>query len=152
MSLILKSPLPEIEIKYKKGQVLKQKITTSRDSFRVLKQLFDADTLEYCESFLIIYLNQANNTIGWERHSFGGLTSVIVDPRKIFATALKCGAVQLILSHNHPSGNLVPSPQDIAITQKMIEGGKLLDIRILDHLIISDSEISYYSFADEGKL
>ena len=82
--------------------------------------------------------------------SKGGITGTIVDIRLLLKKALELGAVALILAHNHPSGNLFPSPQDIALTKKLVEAGKILSIKILDHLIIGDK--GYYSFADEGHI
>ena len=78
----------------------------------------------------------------------GGISSIIVDVRIIFATALKCVASSIIVAHNHPSMNLTPSEADKEITKKLKEGGKLLDIKVLDHLIVTTE--GYYSFADDG--
>ncbi|MEJ7557075.1 MAG: JAB domain-containing protein [Pedobacter sp.] len=80
--------------------------------------------------------------------SQGGTAGTVVDPKLLFTTALKLKATSLILAHNHPSGELNPSEADIRITDKLVEGGKLLDIPILDHLFISAN--GYYSMSDEG--
>jgi DNA repair protein RadC len=82
--------------------------------------------------------------------STGGMTGTVADPKLIFAAALKGAACGIILAHNHPSNNLKPSISDEQLTTKIKEGGKLLDIKLLDHLIISSE--GYYSFADEGLL
>lgn len=102
------------------------------------------------EVFIVIYLNRANQILHHEFHTTGGITHTVVDPKLIFHKAIGLKATGLILSHNHPSGNLKPSREDELLTQKIIEGGKLLDISVLDHIIITDE--GHYSFADEGKL
>ncbi len=102
------------------------------------------------EQFWIMLLNQANKVIRLVNISDGGLTGTVVDPKRVFKIALEYNACSLILCHNHPSGNLVPSESDIKLTSKMLDAGKALEIRVLDHLIIGDND--YYSFADEGQL
>jgi DNA repair protein RadC len=82
--------------------------------------------------------------------SNGGITGTVADPRLIFIAALKANAVALVLCHNHPSGSLNPSTADRELTRKMAQAGSLLEIKVLDHLILSSE--SYYSFADEGLL
>jgi len=102
------------------------------------------------EIFGIVLLNQANKVMHWEIISQGGITGTVADPRLILRKTLEKGAVSLILFHNHPSGNLKPSKADEQLTQKIKEAASFMDIRVLDHLIISHT--GYYSFADEGKL
>ncbi len=80
----------------------------------------------------------------------GGITATLVDVRLIYKKALEQGATSIILCHNHPSGNLKPSQSDIILTKKVIHGGGILDIKVLDHIIVT--ECDYYSFADDGKL
>jgi DNA repair protein RadC len=82
--------------------------------------------------------------------SQGGLSGTVADPKVIFAAALKSCASGIVLAHNHPSGKLDPSREDIALTNKIKAGAELLDLKVLDHLIISKD--SYYSFADEGMM
>jgi DNA repair protein RadC len=82
----------------------------------------------------------------------GGITGVVADPRMILAVALDIAAVSIVVAHNHPSGNLRPSRADEELTQKLKEGGKLLDVKLLDHLIVAPCGIQYYSFADEGRI
>jgi DNA repair protein RadC len=105
--------------------------------------------LQY-EEFWILLLNRANHVITRFQVSKGGITGTVVDPRIIFKKAVECGASGIILCHNHPSGNRQPSDADLALTKKLREGGSLLEIQVLDHIIIGGD--SYYSFADEGKL
>lgn len=120
-------------------------ITSSKDAFEVLLPVF-ADLNH--EEFWILILNQANRVIGKQLISKGGLAGTVADPKIIFKTAIEHNAAFIILAHNHPSGNLKPSGQDINITKKLVEGGKMLDLQVLDHLILADR--AYYSFGDEG--
>ena len=142
-----KENLPEITLKYKSGEQKKVKISKSKDSFDIMRLFFDQDTLELTESVIALFLNRSNNTIGWLKVSQGGLNGTIVDIRLILATALKCAASGMILAHNHPSGNKQPSDNDIKITTKLKDAGNIMDIRLLDHLIITETE--YFSMADE---
>ncbi len=102
------------------------------------------------EVFAAVYLNQNNNFVHYEVISAGGITGTVADPRIILKKALEKNAVGIILAHNHPSGNLLPSRADELLTNKIKEGAKLLDIKVMDHIIVSDT--GYYSFADEGLL
>ena len=122
-------------------------ITNSKDAYSIL--IKDLADLNY-ESFYIMLLNQANKVIKTERISDGGITSTLVDPKKIFKKAIDKYASGIILAHNHPSGQLKPSENDIALTKKLQNGAKLLDISIIDHIIVGDGK--YFSFADEGSL
>jgi DNA repair protein RadC len=124
----------------------KGKITSSRDLFELMAPLGDLTH----EEFHVVYLNIANKIIAQERLSSGGLVNTAVDARMIFKKALDHKATYIAVAHNHPSGNLKPSPADLKLTRALSDAGKLLDIGLLDHVIISDS--SYYSFADDGKL
>ena len=112
--------------------------------------MYDADTLEYCESSIVIYLNRANNSIGWQKISQGGITGTVVDVRMILATALKCGATGIIISHNHPSGNLFPSGVDDKLTKQIKSACEIMEFSLVDHLIITSE--GYYSYADQGKI
>jgi DNA repair protein RadC len=98
-----------------------------------------------------MYLNNANEIIGIHKLSKGGITATIIDIRILLATALKCLATGIIVSHNHPSGNLVPSKLDKDLTEKLKAACKLLDINLLDHVIIVPDN-AYFSFVDEGLL
>jgi len=126
---------------------VKKQIISSRDAFEVMKSQY-ADLNH--EEFWILLLNQANRLQSKQLISKGGRAGTVVDAKLVFETALRHKATSIILSHNHPSGNLRPSDQDRALTKKILEGGKLLDIRVLDHLIISND--TYYSFSDEGDM
>lgn len=102
------------------------------------------------EVFAVVFLNRSNKIKHFDILSKGGLTQTIVDPRIVFLKAIEVQATSIVLCHNHPSGNLKPSKADEEITAKLKSAGKLLDINVIDHLIVSDE--GYYSFADEGMI
>lgn len=122
-------------------------ITSSKDAFQLMAPIY-ADLNH--EEFWIILLNTANRVIGKHKLSKGGRAGTVVDVKILFEEVLSYKATSVILTHNHPSGNLRPSDQDRVLTKRISEAGKLLDIKILDHLIFSDT--TYYSFSDEGEL
>ncbi|MCB0737898.1 MAG: DNA repair protein RadC [Bacteroidetes bacterium] len=123
-----------------------KKIASSKDAFEhIYPYLADLDH----ERFFVILLNRANVPIKVEEISRGGISGTLVDPKLVFSKSLEVAtACSLILCHNHPSGNLNPSKQDNSITKKLVEGGKLLDFQVLDHIIVAGQQ--YYSYADEG--
>lgn len=102
------------------------------------------------EQFWIMLLNSANNVIKMEQIGVGGLNGTSADPRKIFKIAIENQATAIMLCHNHPSGNVLPSKTDKELTKNVINCGKILDIKVLDHLIIGENR--YYSFADHGEM
>ena len=102
------------------------------------------------EVFVVVFLNRANRINHYEIISEGGITGTVADPRIILKKALEEDAVSIILCHNHPSGNLLPSRADEELTYKIKEAAKYFDIKVLDHIIVSEE--GYYSFADEGIL
>ena len=122
------------------------KIKCSEDSVNVFRPLFD-ETMDTREQFRVMYLTRANRVITTELISQGSAVGTVVDIQGIFRTAILTGAQALILAHNHPSGETKPSEADKAITKKLVEAGKLLDIAVIDHVILGDH---YNSFADEG--
>lgn len=124
-----------------------KKITSSYSIFEIMQPLLGE--LPH-EEFWIIYLNNSNKVIGKWQLSKGGITGTVVDVRLVFKSALEIGATSIILCHNHPSGVLTASEADKQITKKVKGVGESLDIRVLDHLIIT--ECGYLSFADEGIL
>jgi DNA repair protein RadC len=149
LGLIPAEGIPEIKIRYNRSnKVFLGKVTHSKDSYDFLKTAFDKETIQVQESFIVLYLNRANEILGYYKHSIGGIAGTVADPRLIFATGVASASSGIILSHNHPSGNLTPSQGDIELTRKLKEGGKLLDIQLLDHVIVTNT--GYYSFADEG--
>jgi DNA repair protein RadC len=130
------------EDKLNRGQ-----ITTSKDAADIFQPLLGDKAHE---EFWILFLNRANHIIGKNQVSSGGMTGTVVDPKMIFKAALDAKAVSIILCHNHPSGNVKPSQQDTDLTKKILAAGKLLEISVLDHVIVSQG--AYYSFADEGMM
>jgi DNA repair protein RadC len=121
------------------------KITSSNSVFEVLQPIL-GELMH--EEFWILYLNNANKIIETFQISKGGITGTLVDVRITLRKALELGAVSLILAHNHPSGNLNPSEADKQLTLKLKTAAESMDIKILDHLIVTEK--SYFSFADEG--
>lgn len=142
----------EISVSYKPKFKASErpKVTASQQVYDIFSSNRDKDILELKEQFKIMLLNRANRVIGIYEVSNGGMSGTIADPKLIFSTALKACASSIILSHNHPSGNLKPSDADRRLTQKIKAGGELLDLTVLDHVIITAE--GYFSFADEGLL
>ncbi|MCQ2317019.1 MAG: DNA repair protein RadC [Bacteroidales bacterium] len=102
------------------------------------------------EQFWVLLLSSSNEVMKMERIGVGGLNSTVADPKIIFGAAIENHAAALMLCHNHPSGNVRPSTDDRKLTEKIVNGGKLLDIKVLDHIIIGDD--TYYSFADKEEI
>ena len=123
----------------------RKKITSSHSVFEYLQPILGE--LPH-EEFWILYLNNSNKIIKSAQLSKGGITGTVVDVRLTFKEALQLGAVGIILAHNHPSGTLKPSQADIQLTKKLKTAGESLDIKVLDHLIITEK--AYFSFADEN--
>lgn len=121
-----------------------KKITSPEDVANIFIPLF-RDELK--ENFVVVCLNSANKIIKYETISVGNLNSSVVHPREIFKSALEQSAASIILLHNHPSGNPEPSNEDITITKKLVEAGKLMDIPVFDHLIIAGN--NYTSFVEK---
>ncbi|HEY4967188.1 MAG TPA: JAB domain-containing protein [Puia sp.] len=140
----------EVELIYRSKVKASERprIRQSKDAFALLIQHWDLNKIELLEEFKVIFLNQANKVLGIFNVSSGGITGTVADPRLIFSAALKASACNIMLAHSHPSGNLQPSRADEELTSKLKSAGQFLDIRVLDHLIVSRDH--YYSFADEG--
>lgn len=140
----------EVEIIYRNPTAYQDRIQirSSATAYEILLATWDTNRLEMVEQFKILLLDQQANCLGVSVIATGGISSCLADPKVIFATALKARASSLILAHNHPSGNIQPSEADKALTRKLKEGGQLLDITILDHLIVTPHD--YRSFADDG--
>ncbi len=125
----------------------KKKVTSSTSVFELMQPVIG--DLPH-EEFWIIYLNNSNKVMDRFQLSKGGITGTLVDVRLALKRALELGATSIILAHNHPSGNLNPSNSDKQLTQKLKTAGESLDIKVLDHVIVTEK--SYFSFADEGLL
>ena len=142
---------PKVRIVYSKNIKPGEKLTigTSFDAYKVFKEIW-SNQIETREEMIILLLDRSNTVLGYDKLSMGGITGTVADLRLIFSVALNTLATSIIMSHNHPSGNISPSQSDIDLTKKVKEAGKIMDIQLLDHLIITNN--SYYSFADEGLL
>lgn len=127
--------------------LIRKKITSSSDAFALLQPLIGELTHE---EFWIVYLNNSNKVLQTSQLSKGGITGTIVDVRLVYKTAIQLGAVGIILAHNHPSGTLKPSQSDLDLTSKLKTAGNSLDIKVLDHIIVTQK--AYFSFADSGTL
>jgi len=121
----------------------------SNDSAEFARQFYESDISIY-ESMFLIMLNRANAVIAWAKISQGGVSGTIADPKIIAKFAVDCLCSNVILVHNHPSGNISPSANDIELTKKVKSGLALFDMSLLDHIILT--ETTYYSFADDGKI
>jgi len=130
------------------AEVLERKrIQSSRDAYELLQSYISDSPYE---QFIIILLDRTNRVIRVVPVSDGGVAGTVVDPKRVFKLAIEANASGVILSHNHPSGNITPSSQDISLTSKLKHAGAYLDIAVLDHVIVGEEH--YYSFADEGTL
>jgi DNA repair protein RadC len=124
------------------------KTTSSTEAEAFLRKIYPHYSVK--EFFYVIHLNNSQQIIGYQKVSEGGITQTSVDLRLIFKMAISLLATNIILSHNHPSGSMKPSDSDIQLTRKIADAGKLLDIHVLDHIILTEN--GSYSFASEGIL
>lgn len=141
----------EVEVSYKQNYKINERprVTSSSEAYELFYQTWNKGKISFIEEFKVMLLNTNNRVLGIVDISLGGLNMTVVDPKVVFAIALKANASSIILCHNHPSGNLKASSADIRITRQLKEGGKLLEIEVHDHLIIT-SDNGYYSLNDEG--
>lgn len=138
----------EVQLIYRRRPEPQYPITISSSDMAsdVLRTAWDQNRIDLLEEFKILLLDNKNSCLGISHISTGGMNLCPVDPKIVFTTALKAAAKQIILAHNHPSGNLNPSQEDIGLTRRLIEAGKLLDISVVDHIILTSE--GYHSFAD----
>ena len=148
----IKLDVPEVKVRFNRSGRRKflGKIGSADDVANFLRSIYIRGEIELQEQFLVLFLNQANEIVGYYRHSKGAINATVADVRVILSTALKCAAVSIIVCHNHPSGNTQPSEADKSLTRKLKESAKLMDINLLDHLIVTKN--NFYSFANEGLL
>ncbi len=149
--------LAELRVSYKRrrkveaGQLTMPWVIASATTAEAyLRSVWDRDTLELVEEFLVVCLNGAHEVLGWVKVSRGGFGHAPVDPRVIFAVALQAAASAILLAHNHPGGTTEPSPEDILLTRRLAEAGKLLGVSVLDHIILTWDKAQ--SLADQGVL
>lgn len=144
-----KDHVAELEVSYRPAISKKPVILSSLDAFTELIEFFPQETLALQEQFVVMYLNRGNRVIGVYPQSKGGITGTVADIRIILSVALKVLATGIMLAHNHPSNTLKPSQQDLDLTKKIAAACSYLDIRLIDHLIITPDR-NYYSLSDEG--
>ncbi len=142
--------IQEIKVSYTSGNRDKVKITNSKGSYELLLSCWSQKTIELQEEFKVLLLNRNHQVLGIYPLSKGGVSGTVVDAKLVFSVALKCNASSIIIAHNHPSGNLKPSEADIRLTQKLKKAGSYLDVKVLDHIILSRER--YYSFVDESQM
>lgn len=142
--------ISEVKLVYRNSIPAQERpvVTRAPDVYSLFIKNWDPDLLELVEEAKIMLLNRANRCLGICNLSRGGTSHCVVDPKQVFMTALKANASQIIVAHNHPSGNLKPSNADIQLTRKLFNGGRILDIEVLDHLIVARD--GYFSMANEG--
>ncbi|OCK51295.1 DNA repair protein [Chryseobacterium sp. CBo1] len=140
----------EIKLSYSRKGNCERLITSSVDAVDIFREHFDADEMDYRESFFALYLNQANKVLGIKKISECGISSTLVDVRIVMQAGLLCNASGIIVAHNHPSGNLKPSSCDIKMTAQIKEAAKIMSMSLLDHIILT-SDV-HYSFADDGMI
>lgn len=138
----------ELHFKNKISPRDRPQIKGSRTAYDVLLSIWDINKIELVEQFAIMLLDSQCRCLGVSKLSTGGSSACIVEPKLIFATALKAQASGIILAHNHPSGCVKPSKADIELTETLTQGAKLLGMYITDHLIIS--RYDYHSFMENG--
>jgi DNA repair protein RadC len=149
MKKTYKSTISEYSLKYTKSEIQKTKVTTSESAFSIIKQFY-FDDINIYESFFILLLNSQNNTTGFAKISQGGTAGTVVDIKIIAKYAVDSLSPKVIICHNHPSGNKQPSDADLNITRRIKDALLLLDIKLIDHIIITEND--FYSFADNGNL
>lgn len=149
--MIKLTTVAEIELSYHPVKCFDTPIRSPLEATEAFKKFFPKSTIALKEMAVAMYLNRNNEILGFYKVSSGGISGTVVDIRLILGTALKTASCSLMLCHNHPSGNMKASIQDIELTQKLREGAKMLDIKLLDHIILAPDG-RYLSFADEGLL
>jgi DNA repair protein RadC len=147
---VIESTVHELEIVYKPGVIpTDKKVTNSEEAHRVLMQVFNHNTIACQEQVIVLHLDHANQVKGFQRLSYGGISTTTIDIRLVLSVALKSFASGLIISHNHPTGNTKPSDQDVQITKKLKDACEILDLKLLDHVIVTPGH-GYFSFRDES--
>ncbi len=123
------------------SEIPKKKITAPCDAFDLFSPLFKE---EPTERFIVILLSTYNRVVGYDIVSIGSLNASVVDPRGVFRSAIVANCANIILAHNHPSGNLEPSNEDISLTKTLVEAGKIIGITIFDHLIFAEDRFTSF--------
>ena len=142
----------EVELSYRNRVPYneRKKVLSSEDAYKLLLNNHDDDTIDYTETFKVLYLNHSSQVVGCKTLSTGGITATCVDVRNIMQGALLTNATAMVLGHNHPSGNTRPSREDDKITNQVVKAGELLNIKVFDHIIYTREQ--FYSYNDEGRI
>jgi DNA repair protein RadC len=149
--------LAELRVSYKRrktpdGKQLRMPwmLTSSQSAEKYLHSVWDPHKLELVEDLYLVCLNGAQEALGWVRVSSGGFDRAVVDPRMIFGIALQAASSAIVVAHNHPSGEVLPSDEDLDVTRKLAAAGQMLNVPLLDHIILTKN--AAFSFADAGLL
>lgn len=145
----------EIQLKYLPTDINRRdlgKINHPQDAYEFIYSLYNPDTIGLFETFVVVFLNKGARIIGYNIHSNGSIDGTLVDVRLLVATALQCGCTSLIVSHNHPSGNLAASNKDKLLTKQLVKALELFNINLIDHLIVVPTHKKYFSFVDHRLL
>ncbi len=146
---VLPSGVCELSIGYRRAALKRVKITSALEAVTFAREHFyTQEVIEYVEKFFVLFVDRSNQIYAWKEMSTGGLSGTVADPRTIFQATLLCHSTSVLFLHNHPSSNDQPSIADINLTKKLCEAGKVLEITVLDHIIVTVGE--FYSFAEAG--
>ena len=150
MHNLFNTEIAEISISYSTNvrAMDRVKVVTSQAAFEIFSAVWPS--FEHIEYAYVMLLNRSNRLLGVKQLSMGGISGTVIDPKIVFQTALKANASCIILAHNHPSGEIVPSEQDNSLTAKLKSAGEFLDLPLLDHLILTQDK--YFSYKDEGRI
>ena len=140
----------EVKLSYRKTDKKLGKVTCGEDAYKYLIKTYKKGTISYKEYFKVLLLNNNSDVLGHAVISEGGITATYVDLRIIFQAALLANATHIIIAHNHPSGSLQPSTDDINLTNRIKRAGDVMNIKLLDHIILTED--GYCSFQDNGML
>ena len=142
----------EVELSYRNRVPNKdrKRVMDSYSAYKILRNNFSDDTIDYRETFKVLYLNQNCQVLGCFTISEGGITNTLADVRMILQGALLTNATAMVLAHNHPSGSTRPSREDDKITNQVVKAGQLLNIQVVDHIIYTREQ--FYSYNDEGRI
>ena len=141
----------ELSIGYRRATTKRVKVTNAAEVVVFARENFYAqEVIEYTEKFFLLFIDRANQIYAWKEMSSGGISGTVADPRTIFMAGVLLMSSSLIFLHNHPSGNCEMSISDLQLSKRLCEAGKILEIKVLDHIIITASE--HFSFADAGHI
>ena len=148
--------LAELKVSYRRGRPRDGKqgrtpffVASSQSCAEYLRRLWDDDTIELREEFVLLCLSGSHEVLGWVKLHTGGFNHAAIDLRLVLGVALQTASSSVVVAHNHPSGSLTPSPEDRALTRRLAEACELVGVRFLDHVIVTRD--ASYSFADNGK-